>query len=74
MTTAVIFSVPCIPDPGFAWRWRAQDNSEECRDAFRYYADCVADAKRKGFTVELGRIEAFAPRGRKADLARANET
>jgi hypothetical protein len=57
MKAAVIFSIPCTIETGFAWHWRATDHSQESAGSFRYYAECVADAKRKGFTVEFRRGE-----------------
>lgn len=54
---AVIFSIPMATSSGFAWRWRAEDDSKESAEAFLYYADCLTDAKRNGCDVELGRVE-----------------
>jgi hypothetical protein len=51
----VIFSMPLVTASRFAWRWRAEDHSVESGQAFPYYADCVADAKRAGLTVTIGR-------------------
>lgn len=52
---AVIFSMPLVTASKLAWRWRAQDYSVESGQAFWYYADCVADAKRAGLTVTIAR-------------------
>jgi hypothetical protein len=57
MKSAVIFSVPMPMTNRFAWRWRSADHAEGSEDSFGFYADCVADAKRNGYTAELGRIE-----------------
>jgi hypothetical protein len=57
MKLAVIFSVPVTTTPGFAWRWRSADHKKESAEAFVFYRDCVTDAERNGYKVELGRIE-----------------
>jgi len=54
---AVVFSIPASTTAGFAWRWRSEDHRRESAHAFGFYADCVADAKAHGYTVELGRIQ-----------------
>jgi hypothetical protein len=54
---AVVFSVPLRTTDAFVWRWRSEDHTCESGGAFRYYLDCVADAKRHGYTVEIGRLE-----------------
>ncbi|MGZ5117028.1 MAG: hypothetical protein ACXWCX_13500 [Burkholderiales bacterium] len=58
MKLAVIFSVPMTTSPGFAWRWRSADYKRESAEWFIFYRDCVEDAERNGYKVELGRIEA----------------
>jgi hypothetical protein len=57
MRKAVVFSIPVSMTDSFAWRWRSEDHTRESEAAFHYYLDCVADAKRHGYTVELGRVE-----------------
>lgn len=52
MKVAVAFSVPITTAPGFAWRWRSEDNKRESSSYFIYYADCTADAQRHGYTVK----------------------
>ena len=42
----------------FAWRWRSEDYTQDSKRSFAFYADCLADAERNGYTVEMGRIEA----------------
>ena len=58
MKAAVIFSVPMRTAKRFAWRWRSADHTRASTQSFRFYAECVADAERYGYKVELGRIEA----------------
>jgi hypothetical protein len=57
MRKAVVFSIPLSTSDSFAWRWRSEDHARESDAAFRYYLDCVEDAKRYGYTVEVGRVE-----------------
>ena len=57
MKTGVIFSVPLNTTREFGWRWRSGDFEDGSIDSFRFYAECVADAERKGYKVQLGRIE-----------------
>jgi hypothetical protein len=57
MKLAVIFSVPSTTSSGFEWRWRSADHKHESANSFFFYRDCVTDAERNGYKVELGRIE-----------------
>jgi hypothetical protein len=57
---AVIFSVPMSTAKSFAWRWRAADYKQESTQSFSFYYECVANAERSGYKVELGRIEALS--------------
>jgi hypothetical protein len=66
---AVIFSMPLVTRATLPWRWRAEDYSVESGQAFSYYADCVADAKRAGLTVTIRRaLTKTTLRGRRGDL------
>ncbi|MGZ5118427.1 MAG: hypothetical protein ACXWIS_05810 [Burkholderiales bacterium] len=58
MKTAVIFSVPMSMSQRFAWRWRSEDHTQDSKQSFRFYYQCVADAERNGYKVEMGHIEA----------------
>ena len=53
---AIIFSIADKSLSGYAWRWRSEDRSRDS-PSFRYYADCVTDAKKHGCTAQLGVIE-----------------
>ena len=53
---AIIFSIADKSLSGYAWRWRSEDRSR-VSPSFRYYADCVSDAKKHGWTAQLGIIE-----------------
>ncbi|MEA3156722.1 MAG: hypothetical protein QOK44_4311 [Betaproteobacteria bacterium] len=66
---AVIFSMPLATASKLGWRWRAEDHSVQSGRAFWYYADCVADAKRAGLSVIIGRaLTKTALRPRRAGL------
>jgi len=51
MKGACVFSVPMTVKPGFGWRWRAEDYSQESTEWFVFRRDCILDAQRNGFTV-----------------------
>ena len=59
MKAAIIFSIPMRTAKRFAWRWRSEDDAMESGQAFGFYADCAADAERKGYKVRVGRIEGY---------------
>jgi hypothetical protein len=61
MQVAVIFSVPLTLTAGFGWRWRSEDYKQESADWFVFYADCVADAKRKGYRIKLAHVASPSP-------------
>jgi hypothetical protein len=50
---AIAFSVPITTADGYGWRWRSEDYTRECTELFVFYADCVADAERHGYTIKL---------------------
>ena len=52
--TAELFSVPTADMFGFAWRWRVANGSRQSESTFTYFYDCVQDARRAGYAVELG--------------------
>jgi len=58
MKPAVIFSVPLRMAEGCAWRWRSADHTQGSTQPFEVYADCVADAERNGYVVEVGPVGA----------------
>jgi hypothetical protein len=51
--TAIIISVRSADAHGFQWIWRSADEKHRCAKTFVYFYDCVEDARRAGFTVEL---------------------
>jgi hypothetical protein len=58
MKVAVVYCVPVVTAKRFAWRWRSEDHTQGSTQSFKLYADCEADAKRNGYKVQMGRIEA----------------
>ena len=46
---AVIFWIPVANPLDFAWRWRAEDRTNESAESFRRYEDCAADARAHGY-------------------------
>ena len=53
MKTAVIISVPVTAAPSYAWKWRSPDGKQHSPSTFVYFYDCVQDARRAGFAIEL---------------------
>jgi hypothetical protein len=53
MKVAIAFSVPIPTADRYGWRWRSEDYTRECTELFVFYADCVADAERHGYTIKL---------------------
>jgi hypothetical protein len=53
MKKAEIYPVAAGHSPGYAWKWRCATDKTQCKHAFLLYYDCVADAKKQGYLVEL---------------------
>ena len=53
MKKAVMFSVPCSHQNGYVWRWRCIDSQEESAEAFSFYHDCLTDAQKRGYEVNV---------------------
>ena len=51
--TAIVFSV-LVGTNAFAWKWRSSDSTEKSSASFALFFDCVQDARRAGYTVQLG--------------------
>jgi hypothetical protein len=51
--TAQISSVHASNPHGFQWVWRSIDGNQQSPKMFAYFYDCVEDARRAGFTVNL---------------------
>ena len=64
------FAVASADAPGFAWKWRCADSKVESKNAFALYHDCLVDAQKQGYEVELTRAEGLtAPGGKRHGLA-----
>ncbi len=50
---ALVYSSVVQQAPGYVWRWRSDDGKEESAESFPYYHDCLADARAKGYEVDL---------------------
>ena len=69
MKTAEMFTIPSSGSEGFVWKWRCKDDEEESSQSFVRYHDCMADAQRLGYTVELTFAEGTrAPGGARQNL------
>lgn len=54
MKSAEIYSVRAQTAHGFMWKWRSNDHAKGSSMGFVTYEDCVADAKKSGYTVPPG--------------------
>jgi hypothetical protein len=50
---AHVFPVRTADAHCFAWRWRGSDGAREASSSFVYFYDCVEDARRAGYAVDL---------------------
>jgi len=57
MKKAEIYAAAAGHSPGYAWKWRCMIDKTHSRHAFLFYYDCVADAKEKGYEVELKQVK-----------------
>jgi hypothetical protein len=53
MKTATISAIPAGGTPGYAWTWRSNTDNATSASAFTYYFDCVTDARKHGYNVDL---------------------
>ena len=74
MKTATI-SASVAGDPsGLAWTWRCDADKTSSTGSFAFYYDCVSDARKHGYDVELTHAHgANAPAGVPYRLKRQGE-
>jgi hypothetical protein len=53
MKPAVLFSIPATTSGAYCWSWRSADATGASTVQFPYYYECLADAKAKGYAVEI---------------------
>jgi hypothetical protein len=64
MKAATVTATPTGESSGFSWVWRCEADNVVRAGAFAFYYDCVADAQKHGYTVEVARAHgATAPGG-----------
>ena len=51
MKTAQVYSMRAQTAHGVVWKWRSDDRARQSLMAFTTYEDCVADAKKSGYSV-----------------------
>ena len=57
-------SIPSGLPPGYVWKWHCEADKKVCKDSFLFYYDCLSNAKKYGYEVELVRAHgATAPDG-----------
>jgi hypothetical protein len=55
MRTVQIHYVPAATAQGYRWIWRSEDGGVDSDRAFDLFYDCMADARARGYDVQLGR-------------------
>jgi len=51
MKSAQVYSARAQTAHGFVWKWRSDDYKKQSSLGFVTYEDCVADARKGGYTV-----------------------
>ena len=51
MKTAEVYSMRAQTAHGVVWKWRSDDRTRRSLMAFATYDDCVADARKSGYSV-----------------------
>ena len=51
MKSAEVYSARAPTAHGFVWKWRSDDYTKRSSLGFVAYEDCVADARKSGYTV-----------------------
>ena len=57
MKTAEIFSVTSRLPHGYGWKWRCHATKTESSETFGLFYECVQDARKHGYEVDLGRAQ-----------------
>jgi hypothetical protein len=65
MKIAKVFSIASDDAPGYAWKWRSADSKIESAEVFTLYHDCLMDAQKQGYEVELTRAQGLTAPGGK---------
>jgi hypothetical protein len=67
MRTVHIDYIPAATPQGYRWIWRSEHGAVESDRAFDLFYDCVADARKRGYDVQLGRPPACLHTGAPGD-------
>ena len=63
MQLAQIVPIAAADPHGFAWKWRCVASKAESKQAFSLYYDCVCDARKHGYQVDLPRAHGLTAPG-----------
>jgi hypothetical protein len=64
MKLAILMAEAAASASGLSWTWHCDEDQAKSARVFEYYYDCVVDAQRHGYLVELARAHgASAPAG-----------
>jgi len=55
MKSAEVYSIRAQTAHGFVWKWRSKQDAKASSMGFVSYEDCVADAKKSGYSVSVER-------------------
>ena len=53
MEKAEIYPVSSKADSGYTWKWRCLSGKAKSASGFRFYFDCLENARQVGYEVEL---------------------
>jgi len=71
MKKAEIYSVTTPAAPGYAWKWRATGGKTKTisKAQFKFYYECLENALRAGYEVELTHAQGMtAPGGSQSEM------
>ena len=60
---ADIVPIPAGHAHGYLWKWRCAKSKAESKTAFTLYYDCVIDARKHGYDVELTHAQGLTAPG-----------
>jgi hypothetical protein len=63
MKKAEIYATAAGGTPGYVWNWRCRETGAGSATSFPLYFDCVADAREKGYEVELTQASGLSAPG-----------
>ena len=67
---AEILPVPAGHANGYVWKWRCNEPKAESKTTFTLYYDCLSDARKHGYAVDLTQAHGLtAPGGAQHNMS-----